>query len=927
MAVKSLSFVDVPVAQSAATATTAFYVDLLGFQIVPRPTKTVDDSSLWLQNFNAGTCLHLVPAKEGVLAVSLTFVSDSLETLVKKANEKGIQVASSGEQDGRLVDLTLVDASGNKITLTAHLSPFSSTIISTQPSVAGESGASTNTGDATNKHAAATAVAGAVTKTVKRIAVLTSGGDSAGMNAALRAIVRTGIYRNCEIFAVMEGYQGMVDGGDKNICKLSWDDVSGILSEGGTIIGTARCKEMRTREGRMRAVFNLVSRGIDAIIVIGGDGSLTGANILRKEWPDLLQDLVSSGQITAEKAAEHPVFAVVGLVGSIDNDMNGTSMTIGADTALRRAVEAIDSLSSTAASHQRCFVVEIMGRNCGWLALNAALACGADWVLIPEAPSEKDDWESEMCENLCLHKETGKRKLMIMVSEGALDKNGKPIKSEYVRTVIETRLKIETRVTILGHVQRGGKPSAFDRIASTLQGVDAVRAVLEMTAETPAPMIGFNHNAVTRRPLVDCVEETQAVTKAMADKDFTKALQLRGTEFFESVRTFKRVARRAPVDIDKSSSIRIAIVHIGAPAGGVNAATRTIVRIGLIRGHTILGVNNSFEGLAAGDVHELTWEGVDAWSMKGGSELGTNRSTPKDDFGMVAFNLQKFNIHGLIIIGGFEGFSAAKELMESRSIYPQFCIPIHHIPATISNNVPGTELTLGADTALNIIIESIDEIRQSASSSKRRVFVVETMGGECGFLATFSSLGGGSTRCYVPEDGISFEDLAEDLEQLKRKFGDKRGLGRVIVRCENSSSTYTIEFIAALLNEEGKKSGLFDARTCNLGHLQQGGTPSPLDRVRGVRLASKCLDSIEQLIKTSMNQPLSNYSALHGTPNSLSVYSNSPNSVCIIGYHADGIVITPIADLFSNTDFKLRRPKVQWWRSVGPLLRILTGYD
>jgi len=141
---------------------------------------------------------------------------------------------------------------------------------------------------------------------------------------------------------------------------VSWQEVAGVLSEGGTVIGTARCKEFRTREGRLKAVFNLVSRGIDAIIVIGGDGSLTGADILRQEWPGLLKDLVSAGTITAKKAAEHPVFAVVGLVGSIDNDMNGTTITIGANTALHRAIEAIDSLASTAASHQRCFVVEIM---------------------------------------------------------------------------------------------------------------------------------------------------------------------------------------------------------------------------------------------------------------------------------------------------------------------------------------------------------------------------------------------------------------------------------------------------------------------------------------------------------------------------------------------------------------------------------------
>ena len=219
------------------------------------------------------------------------------------------------------------------------------------------------------------------------------------MNAAIRAVVRTALDHGLEVFAITEGYQGMVDGGNA-IKPMTWDSVGGILQRGGTVIGTARCADFRTREGRLKAAFNLVTFGIDALVVIGGDGSLTGANLFRQEWTSLLGDLAKEGRISAETAKRHPYLTITGLVGSIDNDFYGTDMTIGADTALHRIVEAVDAISSTATSHQRTFVVEVMGRHCGYLALMSALACGADWVLIPESPPDVEKWEDVMCEVL-----------------------------------------------------------------------------------------------------------------------------------------------------------------------------------------------------------------------------------------------------------------------------------------------------------------------------------------------------------------------------------------------------------------------------------------------------------------------------------------------------------------------------------------------
>jgi 6-phosphofructokinase len=206
---------------------------------------------------------------------------------------------------------------------------------------------------------------------------------------------------------------GLVDGGDK-IKQLSWEDVRGFLSLGGTVIGTARCMAFRERQGRLTAAYNMVKNGIDALIVIGGDGSLTGADKLRAEWKGLLDELVSMGKFTADEVSHYREdLAIVGLVGSIDNDMSCTDLTIGAVTSLHRICESLDSLSSTATSHQRAFVVEVMGRHCGWLALMAGIATGADWVFLPERPPPLDtakygdNWEDEMCETVSQYRKMG----------------------------------------------------------------------------------------------------------------------------------------------------------------------------------------------------------------------------------------------------------------------------------------------------------------------------------------------------------------------------------------------------------------------------------------------------------------------------------------------------------------------------------------
>ncbi|HRD50460.1 MAG TPA: 6-phosphofructokinase, partial [Candidatus Contendobacter sp.] len=378
----------------------------------------------------------------------------------------------------------------------------------------------------------------------KSIGVLTSGGDAQGMNAAVRAVVRSALHQGASVYAIYEGYQGMVDGGDR-IRALSWDDVGSILHRGGTIIGTARCAAFRERAGRLRAAHNLLRHGIDRLVIIGGDGSLTGADTFRREWPGLVAELRQNGEIDEQTAQQHPALMIAGLVGSIDNDMVGTDMTIGADSALHRIIEAIDAITSTAASHQRSFVVEVMGRHCGYLALMSAIAGGTDYVLIPENPPA-EGWEERMCEVLRNGRAAGRRDSIVVVAEGAQDRTGKPISCDSVRQVLEERLGEDTRVTILGHVQRGGTPSAFDRWMSTLLGYAAVEEVLSATPETEPQLIGIRYNRIRRVPLMQCVELTHAVARMIAEQNYAKAMELRGGSFTEMFEIFKAMAEASP---------------------------------------------------------------------------------------------------------------------------------------------------------------------------------------------------------------------------------------------------------------------------------------------------------------------------------------------------------------------------------------------
>ncbi len=309
----------------------------------------------------------------------------------------------------------------------------------------------------------------------KRIAVLTSGGDAPGMNAAIRAVVRCGIANGFKTYGVRSGYKGLISG---TIDELTTRDVGGIIQRGGTILGSARCPEFMTEPGRKLAIRNLNQFGIDALVVIGGNGSQTGNYELSKMG-----------------------FNTVGIASTIDNDLIGSDLTIGVDTALNIALEAIDRLKVTASSHHRAFILEVMGRNCGYLALMAGLAGGAEAITVPEVPTDPEAIAQEMISAY----EHGKAHALIIAAEGA-EYNAQKL-TEYFETHKE-RLGFSVRSTILGHVQRGGSPGAFDRILASRLGDGAIQAIAR---EQYGVLVGQIRSELAFTPLEEVVGKTKGI--------------------------------------------------------------------------------------------------------------------------------------------------------------------------------------------------------------------------------------------------------------------------------------------------------------------------------------------------------------------------------------------------------------------------------
>jgi 6-phosphofructokinase 1 len=304
---------------------------------------------------------------------------------------------------------------------------------------------------------------------MNRVAVLTSGGDAPGMNAAVRAVVRTGLSRGWDMLGVQQGYAGLIEG---NTTQLGYRDVGGIIQQGGTFLGSSRCPEMKTEEGRRKAIDSLSRNSIDGLVVVGGNGSQTGAHALSEMG-----------------------VPVVGIGSTIDNDLVGADVTIGVDTALNIALEAIDRLKVTASSHHRAFLVEVMGRECGYLALIAGITGGAEAVVLPGEPLDPDELAARLHD--CY--ERGKRHALVVVAEGA-EWNARKLASHFQEH--HSRLGFGLRLTILGHVQRGGSPDSFDRLLASRLGAEAIE---RLAAGQDGVVLGLLEGRIAATPLSEVV--------------------------------------------------------------------------------------------------------------------------------------------------------------------------------------------------------------------------------------------------------------------------------------------------------------------------------------------------------------------------------------------------------------------------------------
>lgn len=717
-----------------------------------------------------------------------------------------------------------------------------------------------------------------------RLGVLTSGGDAQGMNAAVRSVVRAALAAGAEPFAIMEGWDGAVSGGEA-IKKMEWSSVSSILNKGGTVIGTARSAEFREYAGRHRAAKNLLDKRIDGIIVIGGDGSLTGADVFRREWAQHVAELVEEGEITPEVAADYPALTLVGLVGSIDNDLVGTDMTIGTDTALTRIIDAMDMLASTAASHQRTFIVEVMGRHCGYLPLMSAVAGGADFVFTPEDPAGSN-WREDMCIKVRMGREAGRRESIILVAEGARDINGDPLTTNDVKEALKEGLGEDGKVTVLGHIQRGGVPTAYDRWMPTLLGYAAVQELFDPAAHGKGSILGVRHNRVTRLPLEESIINTRAVAGLIEEGKYIGARKARGNSFYQMGNIFYILSDPPQLQDKRKKNKRVAILHAGGLAPGMNTAVRTAVRLGLGLGWEILGVEGSWAGLRDEKIRELKWDDVEGWAFDGGAVLGTRRRLPKrEEYYALGRSIERNEIDALLVIGGHAAYMAVLDLHEARGYFPALNIPIVLIPASIDNNLPGSELSIGADTAINNAVWALDRTKESASAS-RRCFVAETMGRKCGYLALMSGMASGAEYIFLNEEPLTLDDLSHDLDLMRESFEAGRRVFMVVMN-EETSSHYDREFIARAIEAAGE--GLFDVRDSALGHIQQGGRPSAFDRILATRLTHQALVYLKKAFRKDDNR---------------AVY---------LGVTGEGIKSRSIATMPEELDMDKRRPYQQWW--------------
>jgi len=664
----------------------------------------------------------------------------------------------------------------------------------------------------------------------RKIAVMTSGGDSPGMNAAVRGVLRAAQCRTWQVYGIRDAYRGLVEGGG-NIFLLEAGSVGASFREGGTFLGSSRYTAIagegtEARALKAKALHNLLHTGISGLVVIGGDGSLTGAQALH--------DFLAAGN---DPFGPEPMrLDIVGLPGSIDNDIPCTDMSIGVDTTLNTIVECIDKLRDTATSHKRVSIVEVMGRLRGYLAVMSGLATGADHVFIREQPSgrrELLDLLAALQENF----DRGQQAGVVIRSEGAAFSTA--FIRESIANLLESRRDV--RETILGHLQRGGAPTAYERVLAMRLGV---RAVELLAGGMDVPLfVGIRGNSITQCPVAEMLEKKNAPA-------FRDTLSRNARSCYELAGRLER-PRSTP-----GRSKKIAILTDGNNVSGMNMAVRAVARLALNDGWAAEGIRGGFCGLQDNArLLLLSWSMLEMKSIlrRPGSLLGVSRQgLPADDarFARIAEGLAGLGADGLITVGSLGSYQAAARLAQHVGI------PIVGIPADANCNLPGTNWVIGMDSALNDLCCGIDRAADAAHV-QNKIHIIHLKWHYCYCLVHLAALAGGADQLIVDTRETPAEDsrhlraqIDRSVQALHSAFArGKQGATVVFFsrRLETADSALALlkESIAA--SEPGSQTAVIPLETSSGGSV-----PTAFDRVLAARFGEAAFTLMRDLVGTKV---------------------------------------------------------------------------
>ncbi|KAI4291834.1 6-phosphofructokinase 1 [Pancytospora philotis] len=665
------------------------------------------------------------------------------------------------------------------------------------------------------------------------IVIVTSGGDSCGMNAAIRSAARVAILCGARVFGSHRGYDGLIDG---NIEEIGWDCVSKQSRTGGTMLMTARSPRFRTKDGRRSAAHSLIRRGIGAMVVIGGDGSLRGAMKLQREFPAHRASYCEGAG--SSSAAAPAVLSVVGIPGTIDNDVYGSETSLGADSALQRILGVANRLYSNMRSSRRVFVLETMGNTCGWLATAAAFALDADYVLVPEK-RYAGSWREELAETVGLSWANHKEDILVLLCENTRDASGKRITLQDVAGALSA---YHVRTHRIGHVQRGGAPSARDSVIGTLAGVCAIKIILERSASTAggqpcAKMIAVCGDELKAVDLEACVDGTRLTRKMV--KRGGDALALR-PELFRSMLSNLEGHRKRKLGDSSSAAgdterARVGIVNSGDRTAGMNACLHMLVQEGLCSGLQMLyfsGGPAAMDQISEAAPHQFRRD-----SGGGGVAIGTSKSAGVDA-AHIAEQMQKHRLDWLVMIGDWANLELARRVQnvilvptESRRILP--------LRAFGPN-----EMCLGFDSSLNSVVKALTICRDSIEHLEKTALVVEVASSKQCVMAALAS-GAFATICDITGNAGG-EEKEEALERLVRRLNDHfsapNSAPAIILRSADVWGDLDTSRLAKTL---AQRSGL-SVQYCVLGPLGDGFVPSPVDQMTAGLAAFEVVKSIRE---------------------------------------------------------------------------------